>query len=314
MTVSGGHWYPVLSSRELKKSPVAKQRFGQRLVFWRDADGGAACLLDHCPHRGAALSLGEIVAGNIACPYHGFEFGADGQCIRVPVEGEDWEIPAHFRAHALTARESQDFVWLWRGPELAEPALPEIPRQPGVDELVYDECVQHWPAHYTRCVEGVIDHSHLPFVHRKTLGRRMKDTVTRIRVDDTPGGFRANLLQADGVRHHVDFTYPNIWTQLLVKGYAMSATFAPVDDKSTEVYCRVHHRLNFAPLRPLMRLWCRFSNYLVFHEDQAVLDSQLPRNADDADAEKLVPSDAAIMAFRRLRAMHRAELEGVQGG
>ena len=314
MTVSSGHWYAVLSSRELAQAPVARQRFGQRLVFWRDADGVPGCLVDRCPHRGAALSLGQVVDGEIACPYHGFQFATDGRCLRVPAEGTEWDIPGHFRAAAMTIAESQDFIWLWRGPQVATAALPPVPQQPGIDELVWDECVQRWPAHYTRCIEGVIDHSHLPFVHRKTLGRRMRDPVTRIRVDDVPGGFRANLLEAGGVRHHVDFTYPNIWTQQLIKGYAMSATFAPVDDSTTEVYCRVHHRLNFAPLRPLMRLWCRVSNYLVFHEDQAVLDSQLPRNADDAGDEKLVPSDAAILAFRRLRAAHGAELERVPGG
>jgi hypothetical protein len=53
-----------------------------------------------------------------------------------------------------------------------------------------------------------------------------------------------------------------------------------------------------------MRLWCRFSNYLVFHEDQAVLQSQFPYSVDHADAEKLVPSDAAIVGYRQLRRQH----------
>ncbi|UCG71461.1 MAG: aromatic ring-hydroxylating dioxygenase subunit alpha [Chromatiales bacterium] len=313
MTPLSGHWYAVLSSRELGSAPVAKERFGQRLVFWRDTDGHPACLLDLCPHRGAALSLGEVVNGAIACPYHGFQFAPDGRCLRVPAEGEDWTIPDQFSARAMPVRESQAFIWLWRGPAVPHDALPAVPRQPGVGDLVHEECVQRWPAHYTRCMEGVLDHSHLPFVHRKTLGRRMQDPTTRIRVDDTEGGFRANLLQADGVRHHVDCTYPNIWTQLLVDGYAMSATFAPVDDSHTKVYCRVHHRFDWALLRPLMRLWCRVSNWLVFHEDQAVLDSQRPRSADDAAHEKLVPSDAAVLAFRKLRAKHRAELSAQPG-
>lgn len=314
MTLSPGHWYAVLSSRELQSRPVARTRFGERLVFWRDRAGNPACLADRCPHRGAALSLGEVVDGQVACPYHGFQFDGDGRCRRVPVEGAGWPVPDHLRADPYPVREQQEYVWLWRGPAVPAHELPSVPVQPGIDSLVFEECVQHWPAHYTRCVEGVVDHSHLAFVHRKTLGRRIKDPTTRIRVDATEGGFRSNLLEGDGVRHHVDFTYPNVWTQLLTDGYAMSATFAPVDDARTEVYCRVHHRLAFAPLRPLMRLWCRFSNYLVFHEDQAVLESQRPRSADEAQGEKLVPSDAAIVAFRKLRAQHRAEMCGQAPG
>jgi phenylpropionate dioxygenase-like ring-hydroxylating dioxygenase large terminal subunit len=310
MTLSPGHWYAVLSSRELDPGPVSKVRFGERLVFWRDAAGAPACLIDRCPHRGAALSLGAVVNGRVACPYHGFEFDGAGRCLKIPPEGPDWPIPAHFQARPRPVREGQDFIWLWRGPALPAAQLPPLPRQPGLDGLVFNECVQAWPAHYTRCVEGVVDHSHLAFVHRKTLGRRIKDPVTRIRVDDTPGGFRANLLQGEGIRHHVDFTYPNIWTQLLADGYAMSATFAPIDERRTEVYCRVHHRFGTPLLRPLMQLWCRLSNWLVFHEDQAVLLSQRPLSADEAGDEKLVPSDAGVVAFRKLRSRHQHELAG----
>ncbi|MGI9329516.1 MAG: Rieske 2Fe-2S domain-containing protein [Gammaproteobacteria bacterium] len=312
MSLSGGHWYAVLSSRELAETPVGKERFGTRLVFWRDATGQPACAEDRCPHRGAALSLGQVNNGAIACPYHGFEFQPDGRCTRVPAEGRDWPIPEHFATRPRVVRESQDFIWLWRGPELPAEELPEVPVQPGVGGRAFSECVQVWPAHYSRCIEGVVDHSHLPYVHRKTLGRRMsKDPMTRVSVVDIPGGFRVNLLQDEGIRHHVDFTYPNIWTQNLSDRYGMSCAFAPINDRQTEVYCRVHHGLSSPLLRPLLQLWCRFSNYLVFHEDQEILDSQQPRSSDDALEEKLVPSDGGVIAFRKLRALHQAELESL---
>lgn len=304
MSYSSGHWYVVLSARELKSRPLARTRFGQRLVFWRDSDGKPACLLDRCPHRGAALSLGDCTGDNIACPYHGFQFDGLGYCQRVPAEGRDFKIPAHFRASAFTVGESQDYIWLWTGPELGDEPLPPPPRQPGIDALISEECQQVWPADHTRCMEGVLDHSHLPFVHRRTLGRRIKDPTTRIRVEQTPCGLRAKLMENDRVRHHVDLTYPNIWTQLLTDGYAMSTAFAPIDERRTQVYCRVHYAPRWRAFRPLMRLWCRFSNYLVFHEDQAVLQSQFPYSVDHADAEKLVPSDAAIVGYRQLRRQH----------
>ena len=100
MDVSCGHWYPVLGSRELGRKPVAKTRFGRRLVFWRDGEGRAACVEDRCAHRGAALSLGRVSDGAIECPFHGFRFAPDGACVRVPVEGsEEFRRLAESRAN-----------------------------------------------------------------------------------------------------------------------------------------------------------------------------------------------------------------------
>ncbi|MDH3510031.1 MAG: Rieske (2Fe-2S) protein, partial [Gammaproteobacteria bacterium] len=79
MTVSSGHWYPILSSRELKKNPISRTRFGQRVVIWRDAAGQAVVLEDRCPHRGAALSQGRVRDGAIECPFHGFRYDAAGR-------------------------------------------------------------------------------------------------------------------------------------------------------------------------------------------------------------------------------------------
>ena len=310
MNISNGHWHVVLSERELRGRPVGKRRFGEQFVFWRDSRGQVACLLDRCPHRGAALSLGRLQHGTLACPYHGFRFDGQGRCVAIPAEG-DRPIPDHFHGQPVPVRESQGFVWMWRGPALDADRLPPVPIQPVGDRTsVYAECTQQWPAHFTRCVEGVIDHSHLPFVHRKTLGLFTRDPVTHIRVELIEDGFRTNLMRGDEIRHHVDLTYPNIWTQSLNPAYSMSAAFAPIDDRSTEVYCRLHHTLDWPPARAVMALWNRFSQYMVFHEDLPILASQDPSSVDGADAEKLLPSDAAQLQYRRMRKKILAELAG----
>ncbi len=301
MNISSGHWYAVLSSRELRKRPVGKTRFGQRLVFWRDNAGQVACLDDRCPHRGASLSLGCLKDGTVACPYHGFRFTGDGRCVEVPAEGS-WEIPAHLRARAMTVRESQDYIWLWRGPKMAAKDLPPVPVQPVAKATtVFEETTQIWPAHYTRCIEGVIDHSHLVFVHKKTIGLFARDPVTRIKVESIADGFRSNLMRDGQVKHHIDLTYPNIWTQNLSDGYGMSTAFAPIDEMTTEVYGRLYHRINVPGLRLLMHGWNRFSQFMVFHEDMEILATQSPAKTDDALDDKLVPSDAAHMAYRKMR-------------
>lgn len=314
MKISSGHWYVVLSSRELKKRPVGKTRFGTPLVFWRDAHGEVVCLEDRCPHRGAALSQGCIKDGILACPYHGIRFTGDGRCVEVPVE-DSWHIPEHFRARSLQVRESQEYVWLWRGPAMATDELPPPPVQPvATDATCFEECIQHWPTHYTRCVEGVIDHSHIGFVHKRTLGLVMRDPITRVEVNPIEGGFRSNLMKDGKIRHYIDLTYPNVWTQNLSDAYGMSTAFAPVDDKRTEVYCRLYHNKNRRGYRPLMALWNRFTQFMVFHEDMAILATQSPANVDDAQDDKLLPSDAAHVFYRKLRKQLQDELAVASGG
>lgn len=43
-------------------------------------DGKVQCLDSACPHEGASLAEGEIVDGNVVCPWHGWEFNACTGC------------------------------------------------------------------------------------------------------------------------------------------------------------------------------------------------------------------------------------------
>ena len=305
MAYSSGHWYPVLSSSELARRPVARQRFGERWVFWRDARGRAVCMEDRCAHRGAALSQGRVVDGAIQCPFHGFCFDATGQCTRVPSEGDDWPIPDHFRVRSHAVREQGGYVWAWRGPQCD--SLPALPKQPLLDDLIFGEHHYVWNGHYTRCIENVIDYSHLPFVHRRNLGAFIRDPVTRVSVEPFDGGFRFMLLGEKSARQFVEFTYPNLWINKVGKRYFLAATFVPMDDTHTQVYVRWYHALRWPVLRQLADAWGVFSQYLVFKDDLPIVASQQPANVDDAAAEKLVPADAALLAYRKLRRAHQEE-------
>ena len=64
--------------------PLAMKVAGERVVFFRDANGKAAALIDRCPHRGVALSLGRVDRGEIECPFHGWRFDGAGRNCRVP--------------------------------------------------------------------------------------------------------------------------------------------------------------------------------------------------------------------------------------
>jgi phenylpropionate dioxygenase-like ring-hydroxylating dioxygenase large terminal subunit len=73
-------FHPVLPSRRLEKKPVRVQLAGRSYALFRDHTGRAAALRDRCPHRFAPLSAGRVRPdGRLACPYHGWNFDAEGR-------------------------------------------------------------------------------------------------------------------------------------------------------------------------------------------------------------------------------------------
>jgi len=298
-----GAWWPVLASSEVRNKPVGRTRFGEQLVFWRDGDS-VVSMADRCPHRGAALSLGRInqQEHTITCPFHGLEFGADGNCTRVPVE-RDYEIPPGFGVPSYPVREADGYVWLWRGPQ-PDGDYPDVAIHHDTLGLHHGDAIGTWNAHYTRCIENVCDFSHLPFVHRTTIGMFKKDWVTDVRVQDVRGGFRTFLQENGKVGQSFEFLYPNRWLLRLTPGIMLGLVFAPIDDTHTFVYGRTWHRLPLPGLKWLMDGYTRFSQFMVFREDWPIVASQTPGDVLEADDEKLFPSDGPIMAYRKLHRSH----------
>ena len=312
MNYSSGHWHAVLSSAELRARPVAKTRFGERLVFWRDGSGKPVCLEDRCAHRGAALSLGSVRDGQIVCPFHGLCYDATGRCVKVPVEG-DRKIPELLKVAAFPVAEGDGLVWLWRGPAVDPevlPLLPALPRLALVEGLAHGETISIWNGHYSRAIEGVIDYSHLPFVHPRTIGRLTRNPECSVSVEPIPDGFRAWRNADPPDRQFIELIYPNVWLNRIGPGYVLAAIFAPVDDTHTEVSVRWYYPPALRVLRPLVNLLGRVSQWIVFHDDLPILASQRPVNVDDADGDKLLPSDAALIEYRKMRRRLREELSG----
>jgi phenylpropionate dioxygenase-like ring-hydroxylating dioxygenase large terminal subunit len=304
--LSSGHWYPVLSSRELGKRPLARIRFGERVVFWRDANGHAAYMEDRCAHRGAALSLGRVRGMVIECPFHGFCYDRHGQCQSVPAEPDDWPIPAQLRVDTWTTRERSGYIWAWRGPAIAATDLPPLPVQPVLTGLSYGETHYTWDNHYSRCIENVLDYSHLPFVHRRTLGALIRDLVTPVDIKPFDGGFNFYCVSHKNDRQYVEFVYPTLWANRVGRNFVMAATFVPIDATHTEVYVRWYHKWPRV-LAPLINTWGRVSQRIVFKDDLPIVATQQPANVDAAERDHLVPSDGGVIAYRKLRRAHQDE-------
>ena len=89
-SVLSADWFPVASSEQLAHDkPLAARLLGEDLVLWR-SDGRVLAWQDLCVHRGARLSMGQIDPGEgtLACPYHGWRYGAGGACVHIPAHPE----------------------------------------------------------------------------------------------------------------------------------------------------------------------------------------------------------------------------------
>lgn len=99
---------------------------GMELVVWRSTGGSVRVWADRCPHRGMRLSFGFVRGETLACLYHGWRFGTDGGCRKIPAH-PDLEPPATITTDRRTAVEASGLVWLAPGAEPPASPPPDLP-------------------------------------------------------------------------------------------------------------------------------------------------------------------------------------------
>ena len=62
---------------------------GDKYILFKDGDGRIGLIARNCPHRGADLCFGRLEKGGIRCPFHGWYFDRNGQCLEQPAEPPD---------------------------------------------------------------------------------------------------------------------------------------------------------------------------------------------------------------------------------
>jgi phenylpropionate dioxygenase-like ring-hydroxylating dioxygenase large terminal subunit len=297
-------WTPVELSRKVKRKPLGLRVAGEKVVLFRDRDGVPGALVDRCPHRGVALSLGEVGDdGCLACPFHGWRFGADGRNRHVPLN-PDAKL-GRLSATALPVRDVGDLLWIYTAPvERApvEPVAPEALVEPGW-KRTYLEVT--WNCHWTRAMENMLDTPHLPFVHRTTIGRSMARRMTpasrmEISWEEMPWGSRQGFrLDGKGALAHLDFHRPNMMAlHIPIPGrrFRMHALVIPVDDHTTRLL--VVSARDFATFRLLDPFFDRM-NAVIAGQDQAVVESSDPVEVPPAAQEVSVETDRATLHFRK---------------
>lgn len=185
------NWYVAAESDEIKVGePYGVRMLGLDFALHRLEDGSVVCMPDTCIHRGASLSRGSCKGENIACPFHGWEFAPDGQCVAIPSMGKDVKIPKRARVDIYPTEERYGYVWAFLG-DLAEderPPLPALlPEYEETDAWRTTRMVNHAPVNWQKFEENSLDTAHLSFVH-KAFGSRLDPKATIVPIERTDFG------------------------------------------------------------------------------------------------------------------------------
>lgn len=314
-------WYPMATTAELTDKPLKVRAIGQDFVVFRGEDGAARCLSNTCTHRGGSLADGKIRGNCVQCPYHGWEFDAQGNCTRIPSLGPNPKIPSRTRIDAYPVEERHGVVFAFLGdlPEEQRPPIIDVPEwgQEGWRGTLQTYTIN---CHYERSIENGVDPAHNEFVH-DTHGYQGEDQEYRVgdmRIEkrgDWGQGFwhlfKAPKLpdenqikdarkEGGDLEAGTGYHGPNqVWTYIHMSETAWIHQYLlerPIDENSTAMY-----------------LLCMRNCYLDEKYDQNVMDrNQYVANQDVVIVEKLhpmitpdtntkefmMPSDKCILLYR----------------
>ena len=220
-------WYPVAFLRDLDRSrPSPFTLLGEDLVLWWDRSAGCwQAFTDVCPHRLVPLSEGRLnAAGELECPYHGWTFDGSGRCTAIPqaIPGAR-PTPRRSSCQRHATAEAQGLLFVFAGePDLAPSVpLPLVPMlEDEADRWFVQDTFRDLPMDAVTLLENVVDVSHVPFTHHRTVGRRENAApVQARRTSFGPEGFTMDWEEGPRRgklgRQHTTFRAPGLlWHEI----------------------------------------------------------------------------------------------------
>ncbi|WP_418314872.1 Rieske 2Fe-2S domain-containing protein [Piscinibacter sakaiensis] len=210
-------WYVACTPDEISAKPLGRKICNESMVFYRSGpDGRAAALENFCPHRGAPLSLGNVVDGKLVCGYHGLEMGCDGKTIAMPGQ----RVRGFPAIRAYPTIERYGFVWVWPG----DPALADEGRLHRLEwadnpDWAYGGGMFHINCDYRLMIDNLMDLTHETYVHATSIGQP--------EIDETPTTTKIEGDEVITSRHMENIMAPPFW-RMALRGNQL-ADDVPVD-------------------------------------------------------------------------------------
>lgn len=258
------YWQPAALTEELNtKRPVVPVRLlGEDLVLFRDEEGKLGLIQRHCPHRGADMCFGRLEDNGLRCPFHGWHFNRDGQCVEQPAEPEGSKMHEQIRARSYPVVERAGIVWAYMGPGEA-PAFPAFDCFAAPDTHVF-AFKGLWECNWLQAMEVGIDPAHASFLHRflqdedpaDAYGKQFRDKAVNtdlpmtkllrdyprpeVSADETPYGLKITALRhLDDGRVHVRITnqiFPEAICIPMSREMTITQWHVPIDDENCYWY------------------------------------------------------------------------------
>ena len=165
------YWIPALMSKELPAPdcpPVRVKLLSERLIAFRDSDGKLGLLDEFCAHRRVSLWFGRNEESGIRCPYHGWKYDVNGQCLDIPSEPEGSQFCEKVKLSSYPCAERGGVIWAYMGPQHQQPPVPEFEWAlvPNSHRHVSRRIQEN---NYLQAMEGGIDSSHVSWLHSGEL-------------------------------------------------------------------------------------------------------------------------------------------------
>ncbi|WP_230969468.1 aromatic ring-hydroxylating dioxygenase subunit alpha [Nitrogeniibacter aestuarii] len=194
-------WYVAAMASEIgADTPLGRRICGEPVAFFRDEAGQVAAVEDWCPHRGAPMSLGRVIDGQLVCGYHGLAMGCDGKTRSMPMQ-RTRGFPAN-RTYPVVERHG--FIWLWPGdPDKADPALIHDAFWADHPDWAHGGGVYNVKADYLLMIDNLMDLTHETYVHSTSIGQP--------EIDETPCETRTVGDEVITRRFMEDIPAPPFW-------------------------------------------------------------------------------------------------------
>ncbi|MEK8127613.1 aromatic ring-hydroxylating dioxygenase subunit alpha [Paenibacillus filicis] len=304
-------WLAAAYAHDLKGNPLQVTILNERIVLFRTR-GGVHAFKDLCIHRGAALSLGKVEDDCIVCPYHGWKYDAEGECVKIPQQPARQSIPPKAKAVVYACIEKYGVIWVkFDAASSQDPPVPFYGEfdDPSFQTVHAEPYLLHAAA--PRVVENFLDASHLAFVHDGLLGDSNYPEIPDYSVswegDRYVSDEIAIYADADGSGQYATIYYTfeilrPLTARLKKVNYAnnqvlsMLFTVLPHEERKTTVFALVSR--NYALDQP--DEYFREFQKRVIEQDAAIVESQRPEELPlDLQAELHLKADRVSIAYRR---------------